>query len=65
MKKHWFHSITARLLLFAGISVLISVVGISAFTGIKFYTHLQTEFRKETQRAAAESANSIRSSVEF
>jgi serine phosphatase RsbU (regulator of sigma subunit) len=65
VKKHWFHSITARLLLFAGISVLISVVGISAFTGIKFYTHLQTEFRKETQRTAAEAANSIRSSVEF
>lgn len=65
VKKQWFHSITARLLLFAGISVLISVVGISTFTGIKFYTHLQTEFRKDTQRAASESANSIRSSVEF
>lgn len=65
VKKHWFHSITARLLMFAGFSVFVSVVGISTYTGIKFYTHLQSEFRKETQRAASESANAIRGSVEF
>ncbi len=65
MKKLWIHSITVKLLLFATLSVLISVLGISAFTGIKFYAHLQTEFRAETQRAATESANAIRSTVEF
>jgi len=65
VKKLWIHSITVKLLLFAGVSVLISVLGISAFTGLKFYAHLQTEFRAETQRAATESANAIRSTVEF
>ncbi len=65
MKKLWIHSITVKLLLFAGLSVLVSVLGISAFTGMKFYAHLQTEFRAETQRAATESANAIRSTVEF
>lgn len=65
MKKHWIHSITTRLLLFAGLSVFVSVVGISAFMGLKFYAQLQTEFRADTQRAATESANAIKSTVEF
>lgn len=65
MKKHWIHSITTRLLLFAGLSVFISVVGISAFIGLKFYAQLQTEFRADTQRSATESANAIKSTVEF